>query len=118
MPPKERQNQTPPGRYPTPPNQALSWQQQQNAETFGAPASFSPQMAAALEECEMKFVMNLPESELQSPERLFFQMEQVRARSLLLCILPFLCIAFCAAAYLWCNPSLLGGLFQRRSSAD
>jgi hypothetical protein len=80
MPPKERKNKTPPGRNPSPPNQALNWQQIQTVESANAPGStLSPLMAAALEECEIKFVMNLPEIELQSPERLFMNIEQVCA---------------------------------------
>ena len=34
-------------------------------------------LTAALAELEMKFIINLPESELATPDRLFFQIEQV-----------------------------------------
>jgi hypothetical protein len=79
MPPKERNNKTPPGQKTSPPTQELNWQQLQavNAPT----SSFSPLMTAALEECEMKFIVNLPDSELQNAVRLFFQIEQVRTRT-------------------------------------
>jgi hypothetical protein len=81
MPPTERKIKSSISSPPYPPDQALSWQQLQIVKTADAKAStLSPlTMAAALEECEIKFIVNLPQSELQSTDRLFFQIEQVRA---------------------------------------
>ena len=39
--------------------------------------SVSAELGDALDEIEFRFLINLPESELQTPERLFFQIEQV-----------------------------------------
>ena len=38
--------------------------------------SVSAELGDALDEIEFRFLINLPESELQTPERLFFQIEQ------------------------------------------
>ena len=72
MPP--RHNKTPPSRRDSPASQ-----REKDAETFGSSPSHAKRLlATALEDCEFRFIMNLPESELKSPERLFFQIEQVR----------------------------------------
>jgi mRNA-decapping enzyme subunit 2 len=56
---------------------ALNWQQQLQMEgTTNVPAHASSPMTTALEECEVKFLLSLPASELQSAARLFMNIEQ------------------------------------------
>jgi hypothetical protein len=44
---------------------------------------FTPQQEAAFEELQLKFIVNLPQKELDSMPRLFFQIEQVKKRAVL-----------------------------------
>jgi len=70
-----KRNKTPPVRQGTPPSRRES--PSATVKQKGH-AMVSPAMAEALSDCEMKFIINLPQSELQTSDRLFFQIEQVR----------------------------------------
>ena len=77
MHPEERKNKKETGKTPSRSKQALNWQQLQVDESANVPVNqTSPLMAAALAECEVTFLLNLPASELQSAGRLFMNIEQ------------------------------------------
>ena len=82
MPQKKNKKKSPTSQNPSPPTQALNWQQElQVVDTAHASASTVPPLpVAALEECDTKFIKDFPGSHLQSPERLFDQIKQVCTR--------------------------------------
>jgi len=77
--PQKKKNKAPPGPSLSPPKRKLDWQQLQKVFSEKAPTfTFSPHtIERTLAECELRYLKDLSEAELQSPVRVLCQIQQV-----------------------------------------